>query len=183
MCALLYRGGLCARKTPTDRKPQLCRPLDAAVDVQSGLFSIVHTGTWMLASECHWCDVQAQRVSRWRTCGCSWFATMSQILSCTRARLDVVFVRARVCVCVFVFVSTSVSVSDSVFTRSGSVQNCATATSAHYVPLKDLCPVAERTVAAVYLAIATLRSFRHSCSGRPLSLPAALLIARLDPAS
>ena len=52
-----------------------------------------------------------------------------------------------------------------------------------YAPLKALCPVAERIVAAVYLASATLRSFRHSCSGRPPSLPAALVIARLYPAS
>ena len=35
----------------------------------------------------------------------------------------------------------------------------------------------------MYLASATLRSFRHSCRGRPPSLTAALVIARLYPAS
>ena len=83
-------------------------------------------------------------------------------------------------------VSVCLSVFDSVFTRSGSVPNSANEGSragADYVPLKDLRPVAERTVAAVYLASSMLRSFRHSCSGRPPSLPAALLIVRLNPAS
>ena len=46
---------------------------------------------------------------------------------------------------------------------------------AHHVPLKSLCPVAERIVAAVHLASGTPRSFRHSSGGRPPSLPAALL--------
>ena len=85
--------------------------------------------------------------------------------------------------CVFVSVApVSVSVFDSVFTRKWfgperyKGDNRATA---HYVPLKALCPVAERTVAAVYLASALLRSFRYTCSGRPPSLPAALLIPRL----
>ena len=43
--------------------------------------------------------------------------------------------------------------------------------------------MAERIVAALYLGSARLRSFRHSCSGRPPSLPAALVIALLYPAS
>ena len=43
--------------------------------------------------------------------------------------------------------------------------------------------MAVRIVAAVYLASAMLRNFRHSCSGRPPSLPAALLIARLNSTS
>ena len=48
---------------------------------------------------------------------------------------------------------------------------------------RSLCRVVERIVAAVHLTCAALRSFRHSCSGRPPSRPAALLIARLYPAS
>ena len=72
------------------------------------------------------------------------------------------------------------------FIRSGSVPNGTNErnrASAHHVPLRVLCPVAERTVPAVYLASAVLRSFCRSCSGRPPSVPAALLIARLYPAS
>ena len=52
-----------------------------------------------------------------------------------------------------------------------------------HLPLKALCPVAERIVAVVYLASAMLRSFRHSCRGLPQSLPSALSVALLQPAS
>ena len=48
---------------------------------------------------------------------------------------------------------------------------------------QGLVPMAEKIVATVYLASATLRSVRHSCSGRPPCLPAALVTARLYPAS
>ena len=44
--------------------------------------------------------------------------------------------------------------------------------SAHWLPLKALCPVTENAAAVVHLASATLGSFRHSCSGRPPSLQA-----------
>ena len=47
---------------------------------------------------------------------------------------------------------------------------------------QGLVPCGRQIVAAVYLASARLRSFRHSCSDRPLSLPAALVIALLYPA-
>ena len=85
--------------------------------------------------------------------------------------------------CVFVSVApVSVSVFDSEITRkwfSPARYKGDNRATAHCVPLKALCPVAEKTVAAVYLASALLRSFRYTCSGRPPSLPAALLIPRL----
>ena len=75
-----------------------------------------------------------------------------------------------VCLSVCLSLSVSVCLSLSLTRRSHGV-------------VQSLCPVAERIVAAVYLASPTLRSFRHSCSDRPPSLPAALVIALLYPAS
>ena len=85
------------------------------------------------------------------------------------------------CFCVSLWLSAYVF--DSVFTRDGSVLNGTKEKKAGQVRTTFLsrpCAlVAERIVAAVHLDSATLRSFRHSCSGRPPSLPAALLMARL----
>ena len=90
-----------------------------------------------------------------------------------------VSVSVSVCLCL------SVSVFDATFTRSGSVPNGRRKLTGQLAlhSSQGLCPVAERIVVAVYLASATLRSFRHSCSDCPPSLPAALVIARLYPAS
>ena len=88
-------------------------------------------------------------------------------------------------VCRCLSLPLSLSLSLSLTRRSQGVFRCKreSRASAHCVPLKALRPVAERTVAAVYLATAVLKSFRHFCSGRSPSLPAALLIARSYPAS
>ena len=81
------------------------------------------------------------------------------LLSSVCPVLFLCFLRLSVCLCL----SVSFGVFDSVLTKSGSVpygtkdkRACA-----HYVPLKSLCPVDERIVAAVCLASATLGSFRQ----------------------
>ena len=67
---------------------------------------------------------------------------------------------------VSVSVSVSVAVAEAVAVAVSNGRCEKGRASAHYVPVKALCPVAERIVAAMYLASALLTSWRHSCSGR-----------------
>ena len=62
--------------------------------------------------------------------------------------------------------SVSVAVAEAVAVAVSNGRCEKGRASAHYVLVKALCTVAETIVAAMYLASAMLRSWRHSCCGR-----------------